>query len=447
MVTLRYYKGLIISDSYAPGLKWSEELKAYAGLAYLYGQVKEYFQEAGVKVEDRVFEDSLPFPLVRDGVKLRDYQEEALDSWLNNGGRGVVVLPTGAGKTAIALKAMSKLRVPTLVVVPTIDLMEQWASAIREKLGVNPGRIGGGEDEASGITVITYDSAYSRAEELGDKFLFLVFDEVHHLPSEGYSMMARLFAAPYRLGLTATPEREDGRHSLYPELVGPIVYRKGVRDLAGKYIADFEVRKVYVSMTPEERERYRELRRRLKEFLERRGLSLKSLEDFHRLVRLASRDREAREALLAWHESVNIAVNSRAKVEKLRELLREFKGEKVIVFTRDTSLAYKMSREFLIPVVTYKTDKDEREEILRKFRDGVYKVIVASTVFDEGVDVPDASVAIVLGGYGTKRQFLQRLGRVLRGKEGKKALLIEVVTKGSVDYRLSRRRGAEEEVF
>jgi superfamily II DNA or RNA helicase len=419
-------------------MKWSEELKTYVTFAYKYREIKSYFINEGVQVKEHVF-DTLPFPLIEENIELRDYQEEAVRAWLKNGKRGVVVLPTGSGKTLVALKIISLLKVPTLIVVPTIDLMNQWAEAVRAKLRAEVGMIGGGEDSLKGITVITYDSAYTRAEELGNKFLLLVFDEVHHLPSEGYSLIAKLFASPYRLGLTATPERDDGRHSLYPDLVGPIVYQKGVKELAGKYIADFEIKRIYVRMTDEEKEKYKELRKKLKDFLDSRGLSLKSLDDFHNLVKLAVRDKEAREALLAWHESLRIAVNSRAKIEKLRELLREFKDEKVLIFTRDTQLAYDVSKEFLIPVVTYKTDKDERKEILQKFKEDIYRVIVASTVFDEGVDVPDASVAIVLGGYGTKRQYLQRLGRILRGKD-KKALLIEIITKGSADYRLSKRR-------
>jgi superfamily II DNA or RNA helicase len=419
-------------------MKWSEELKTYVTFAYKYREIKSYFINEGVQVKEHVF-DTLPFPLIEENIELRDYQEEAVRAWLKNGKRGVVVLPTGSGKTLVALKIISLLKVPTLIVVPTIDLMNQWAEAVRAKLRAEVGMIGGGEDSLKGITVITYDSAYTRAEELGNKFLLLVFDEVHHLPSEGYSLIAKLFASPYRLGLTATPERDDGRHSLYPDLVGPIVYQKGVKELAGKYIANFEIKRIYVRMTDEEKEKYKELRKKLKDFLDSRGLSLKSLDDFHNLVKLAVRDKEAREALLAWHESLRIAVNSRAKIEKLRELLREFKDEKVLIFTRDTQLAYDVSKEFLIPVVTYKTDKDERKEILQKFKEDIYRVIVASTVFDEGVDVPDASVAIVLGGYGTKRQYLQRLGRILRGKD-KKALLIEIITKGSADYRLSKRR-------
>ncbi|BAB66691.1 DEAD/DEAH box helicase [Sulfurisphaera tokodaii] len=437
MVYLRYFKGLILSDAYAPGLKWSDELKAYSALAFKYRDVRKYFLEKEIEVEENVI-DSLPFPLIKDKIELRDYQAEAVKAWLKEK-RGIIVLPTGAGKTQVALKIVSIMKVATLIVVPTIDLITQWKERINKYLDFDPGIIGGGEDSLKGITVITYDSAYTRAEELGNKFPLLIFDEVHHLPSEGYSIMAQLFASPYRLGLTATPERDDGKHELYPILVGPIVYRKSVEELAGKYIAKYKIKKLYVSLTNEEKKRYDGLRKKLKDFLSSRGLKLQNLDDFHRLVKLAAKDKEAREALLAWHESLNIAVNSQSKIEKLREILQEYKNEKIIVFTRDTQMAYRISKTFLIPVVTYKTDKDEREEILQKFRDGEYRVIVASTVFDEGVDVPDATLAIVMGGYGTKRQFLQRLGRILRKKD-KEALLIEIVTKGTADYRLSRRR-------
>jgi len=439
LVYLRYYKGLLISDAYAPGLKWDEKLQGYINFAYKYRDVKKYFLTEGIEVVENVL-DPLPFPLIREkSLELRDYQMEAVKSWLKNGKRGIVIFPTGAGKTMVGVKAIALLKVSTLVVVPTIDLMNQWVSIIERHLDTEVGSIGGGKDDLKGITVITYDSAYTRAEELGNKFLLIIFDEVHHLPSEGYSLMAKMFASPYRLGLTATPERGDGKEVLYPELVGPIVYKKSLKELSGKYIADFEIIKEYVEMTSEEKERYKELRGKLKEFLSSRGMRLNSLNDFYKLIRLASKDKKAREALLAWHESLRLAVNSRAKIEKLRELLREFHDRKIIVFTRDTELAYDISKEFLIPVVTYKTSKDERFEILSKFKEGNYRVIVASTVFDEGVDIPDAEIAIIMGGYGTKRQFIQRLGRILRGR-GKKALLIEIVTKGTADYRLSKRR-------
>jgi superfamily II DNA or RNA helicase len=438
VVTLTYYKGLILCDSYFPGSRFEEKFKKYISLGYKYCEALNFFNEANVKVIDKVL-DLLPFPVINDKIKLRDYQERALNSWLKSK-RGIIVLPTGAGKTVIALKAIALLRVPSLIIVPTIDLLEQWYDAVWERLGFEAGRIGGGYDELKGITIITYDSAYIRAENLGNKFMLLIFDEAHHLPSEGYTQIAQIFVSPYRMGLTATPEREDGRHSLFPELVGPIVYRVSPSDLAGKYLSEFAIQRIYVSLTEEEKIKYSILREKMNSALRNLGLKLKSKEDFYNLIKLASKNSNAREALLAWHESVKVAVNSKAKIEKLRELLKKYDNEKVIIFTRNTDMAYEISKTFLIPVVTYKTPKDEREEILRNFKNGKYKVIVVSNVFDEGVDVPDASIAIIVGGYGTPRQFIQRLGRILRPKDGKIAKLIEIVTKGTSDYNLSRRR-------
>ncbi len=440
MVTLKYFRGLLLSDHYAPGLKWSDDLKAYASPAYKYWDVLNYFKQAGIEVDDRVL-DLIPFPLIRDKLVLREYQERALKSWMVRR-RGIVVLPTGAGKTAVGIKAISTLRVSSLVVVPTLELLSQWAERIKDTLGVEPGMVGGGEDTVRGITVITYDSAYSKVEQLGNKFALIVFDEVHHLPSTGYINVGELTASPYRMGLTATPEREDGRHVFLRDIVGPVVIRISPSQLAGKYLAEFRVEKVYVELTPEEKELYDRFRKKFTDFLKKRKIRMTGPGDFQKVVFMAGRDREAREALLAWHESMRLAVNSRAKLDKLRELLTRFNGEKTIIFTRDVDMAYKVSREYLVPAVTYLTPKDERQEILEKFRNGTYKVIVASNVFDEGVDVPDASVGIILGGYGTSRQMLQRLGRILRKKEGKVATLVEIVTKGTMDHSLSRRRSS-----
>ncbi|MEM2662894.1 MAG: DEAD/DEAH box helicase family protein, partial [Metallosphaera sp.] len=217
MVHLKYFRGLLISDHYAPSLSWNEEFKAYIAPAYRYYQVLEYFRQGGIEVKDEVM-DPIPFPLVKDSLKLRDYQERAMKAWMSKK-RGVLVLPTGAGKTALGIKAIANLRVATLVVVPTIELLHQWGDRIRESLGVEPGIVGGGEENIQGITVITYDSAYTKVEKLGNRFPLVIFDEVHHLPSTGYINIGELMASPYRMGLTATPEREDGRHVLLREVV------------------------------------------------------------------------------------------------------------------------------------------------------------------------------------------------------------------------------------
>ena len=191
--------------------KYDPRVKCYRSLAIQYRWIVERLRELGVEFADDVIHAPECRLRLVGNLYLRDYQEEALNSWLRER-RGVVVLPTGAGKTLVAIAAIAEVGKSTLIVVPTLELMDQWSRVVKRYLGVVPARYGGGRKEVGCITVATYDSAYINAEQLGDKFMLLVFDEVHHLPSPGYRQIAELMAAPWRLGLTATPEREDGLH-------------------------------------------------------------------------------------------------------------------------------------------------------------------------------------------------------------------------------------------
>src|SRR5919109_3725742 len=184
---------------------------------------------------------ALPFTPRLD-VQPRIYQKEALRNWLASGGRGVVVLPTGAGKTVLAFMALEQVPVRTLIIVPTIELLHQWRAGLIEKAGVPPdevGVVGGGERSPAAITVMTYDSAAMRRRDLAGYGL-LVVDEVHHLPAPTYRTIAAKAAAPWRLGLSATPERTDGAHLDLSHLIGPEVYRRKAADLArGGHIAEY----------------------------------------------------------------------------------------------------------------------------------------------------------------------------------------------------------------
>ncbi|EQD66766.1 DNA repair helicase, partial [mine drainage metagenome] len=139
---------------------------------------------------------------------------QALSMWEGNGKRGVVVLPTATGKTHIGIEAIAKVSESSLVVAPTIELVQQWRSKLQSSLGVEIGQLGGEVREIREITVSTYDSAYLMAEKLGNRFKLLIADEVHHMASEQYSQIAKMFASPYRLGLSATYERTDGLQEL-----------------------------------------------------------------------------------------------------------------------------------------------------------------------------------------------------------------------------------------
>ncbi|AEH38807.1 DEAD/DEAH box helicase [Halopiger xanaduensis] len=433
--------------------------------AFRYAALRQALAGIDASLEDAVLDlDGDTLAGLDSAYELRDYQHEALSAWLERdrwadgtgaatageaeidaapsaAPAGVLELPTGSGKTVIALKAIERLATPTLVVVPTIDLLEQWIGELETEFDCPIGRFGGGEQRLEPITVSTYDSAYLKADSVGDRFGLVVFDEVHHLGGEGYREIARLLAAPARLGLTATFERPDGAHEVIEEIVGPLVHRVDVDELAGDHLAPYDVKRLEVDLTPEEREEYERAQETFSDYLAKSNIRMQSGSDYQELVKRSGNDPEAREALLARQRAREIARGSNAKIEALEGILDDHRGERTIVFTAYNDVAYDVSERFLIPTITHQTPAAERQEILERFREGTYSRIATSNVLDEGVDVPDASVAVVLSGSGSEREFTQRLGRILRPKDdGGRALLYEIVTANTSEERAAERR-------
>ena len=441
MVRLWFDKGTLLlkGEIGTPYGKWDPRVGCFRIKALHYRDVLEYLAESHISFEDDV-KQLPPRETLKSKIQLRPYQESALQKWQRARNRGVLVLPTAAGKTYIALKAIELLKTQTLIVVPTLDLIDQWRSRIKECLGAESGAVGGGENTVRMITVSTYDSAYLQAAHLGNKFLLLVFDEVHHLASPSYMQIAEMYIAPYRMGLTATYERIDERHQLLPRLVGDLVYTVAVEELAGKHLAPYTYEKKYVELSNREQQIYNKEMATFKNYLREKRIVMKSPKDFQRFVMITGRDPRAREALLARNRALKVALNSQEKIKALAKLLEANKNEKTLIFTLHTDLVYAISRRFLIPAITYLTPKEERREILENFRKGNYHTIVTSQVLDEGIDVPDATIGYILSGTGSTRAYIQRLGRLLRKVEGKKAHLIEIVSKETMEVRMSRRR-------
>ena len=441
MLLLRYDRGslLIHGEVGTPYGQWDPRVGAFRAMAIYYREVLAYLDRSRILYRDEAANPP-PVSTLSCRAELRSYQKAALDAWFDAGRRGVVVLPTAAGKTFVALKAIEKLNVATLVVVPTLDLLDQWRQLLSNQFGIEVGAYGGGDDMLRSLTVSTYDSAYIRAEQLGAKFMFIIFDEVHHLPAPSYSQIAEMYIAPYRMGLTATYEREDGGHHDLPRLVGGRVYQLEVDALAGKHLSPYTHEQILVDLTPDEQKLYRREYGVFTNYLKRKRVVLRSPEDFRRFIMRTGSDPEAREALLARNKALKTALNSEAKIKALGEFLNVYGEEKILMFTRYNQLVYRISRRFLIPAITYQTPREERKEILEKFKAGEYRAIVTSQVLDEGVDVPDASVGFILGGTGSSREYIQRLGRILRKRAGKQAKLIEIVARETVETRISQRR-------
>lgn len=445
MRRIRWDRGTLLledfpADDIPPGFVWDDRVQRFRGEAIRYHDVVMSLHRRGLSWEDeaRAY-GPLDRPHQVDRTP-RAYQREAVEAWRAAGRRGTVVLPTGSGKTFVAELCIADARRDTLVVAPTIDLVGQWYDVLCRSFDEPVGVLGGGLHEVHPITVSTYDSAWLHIERYGARFGLVIFDEVHHLPGAAYSSAALGAIAPFRLGLTATLERPDGEHTRVEELVGPVCYRKEITDLAGDFLADYHTEVLEVHLSEADRLAYEESYARYREFVDGHGIRLGGAGGWRHFLRESARSRQGRAAFRSWRESRRILQGAPAKLRLLAELLRKHHHSRVIVFTHDNATVHHISRTLLLPAITHQTDVAERRDLLTAFEEGTLPVLVTSRVLNEGVDLPGADVAIVLSGTGTTREHVQRLGRILRPGQDKRAVLYELVVADSAEERTSRRR-------
>ena len=373
---------------------------------------------------------------------LREEQQAAVDAWTRTG-QGCIVMPTGTGKTEVALSVMARTAQSTLVVAPVRDLMYQWHRRILAGLGYDAGIIGDNVFNVRPVSVTTYDSACIHMEKFGNQFAMLVFDECHHLPGDVRRDAARMSAAPLRMGLTATLQRSDGRHADLESLIGPVVCDMLISAARGKTLADYEVVRIPVHLSAEEQARYDRLSQEVRRYMiERRKTEpLFAWED---LCAETGRAPEARRALAAYFAKRAIEDRAEEKLRVLEDLFRLHAGEPCIVFAGSNAMARDVSRRFLIPCLLHHCGKKERLDILQGVESGVYPALVANQVLDEGVDLPEMKVAIVIGGTSSSRQAKQRLGRILRKSGNARAVLYEIVCGDTKEEHRSRQRRASD---
>jgi len=421
-------------------LVWDERRAAYRAPAVRYAEVVRWLRNTGQAYEDdaRAYAELPPCDVKRQ--RPFPYQQEALDAWHANDCRGVVVLPTGSGKTYVATLAMERRLRSTLIVVPTLDLMNQWYDVLRSAFPTPVGIVGGGYHEPGDITVTTYDSAHIHMDRLGNRFGLVVFDECHHLPSESYALAARCCLAPFRLGLTATPERSDGGELHYEQLVGPIVYRRDIDELSGDYLSSYETQRITVQLSEEERAAYAHERGVYISFLRRQRINMGSPSGWNDFIMKSSRSDDGRRAFAAYRKQRQLALAASGKLQELERILHAHRRDRTIVFTEDNATVYEIARRFLLPAITHQTKVKERSWILQALNAGELTAVVTSKVLNEGVNVPDANVAVVLSGSGSVREHVQRLGRILRKRAGKRAVLYELVAADTSEERTSAKR-------
>jgi superfamily II DNA or RNA helicase len=319
-------------------------------------------------------------------------------------------------------------------------LMNQWYDELLESFDAEIGLIGGGYFETGAIIVTTYSSAFRFMERMGNRFGLLVFDECHHLPSRVYRYAAELAIAPFRLGLTATPERADAGEQFLTKLIGPTVYRREAQHLAGEYLADYRHERVPVRLTREERAVYERERQVYSDFIKRERIDFSRQDGWQQFVFASARSEAGRRAMLAYRESKRIALGTTAKLAALADILQRHSSERAIIFTAENDLVYRISQQFLIPAITHETPIKERRHWLEAFNRGEVLALATSKVLNEGVNIPEAAIAVVLSGSGSTREHIQRLGRILRPSPGKQAVLYEVISTDTAEERISERR-------
>ncbi len=421
------------------GVRWDPRTDVYRTEAYRYRSLLMALARRRIDCADL----AIGFEPIRLPIGQRlephPFQREALRAWVDSDCRGVVVMPTGAGKTILAALAIGKCGMPTLVHVPTIDLMHQWYEVLAKWFNSEIGLLGGGYNDPLPITVATYDSALIHVAHRGNRYGLAVFDECHHLPGDQYKYVAVSAIAPFRLGLTATPEREDGREGALYELVGEICYRSHIHDLAGSTLAPYDVVTLQVELSGEERRTYEEARSRYLGFLRRKRINVGSPSGWQKFL-WATRSPEGKDAFKAYRVQKKLSLAAEAKLHKLWDLLQSHRGDRILIFTQENEMAYQIGRMYFLPVLTHLTKVRERRALLDSFRAGSYSVLVTSKVLNEGVDVPEANVAVILSGSGSVREHVQRLGRILRSRPGKRAVLYEVVTGDTGEQWVNERR-------
>ena len=220
----------------------------------------------------------------------------------------------------------------TLIVVPTLDLMNQWYDLLTSTFNAEIGLIGGGFFETGAITVTTYASAFRHQERLGASFGLIIFDECHHLPSEGYKYAAEFAIAPFRLGLSATPERDETADALLEEIVGKFVYRLEAQQLAGEYLADYTVERIEVDLSEAERAAYQRERLVYTDFKRRKNLPY-GQEGWRMFLIHSAKSEEGRRAMKAYRNQKKIALGTESKIRVLQDLLVRHKQDKVLIFT------------------------------------------------------------------------------------------------------------------
>jgi superfamily II DNA or RNA helicase len=376
------------------------------------------------------------------GPCLWRWQTEALAAWARQGDQGVVEAVTGAGKTMVGVAAVldqRRARGQALVLVPTKELAHQWLSTLRR--WCPPSTLVGALGDGGQATLASHDVVVAVVNSVRASDPrptrprgLLVADECHRYASDA-NRQALDGRMTRRLGLSATYARDDDGHRRWLDpYFGGTCFRLGYREaVTGGVVARPAVALVGVRLDHEERGAYENLteamRRSAAVLVERYGVTGHPYAAFAREVHaLANRSGDAEATLQARRYRHAVLERRRrlaeagGKRDRLAELLPAIRAaERTIVFTQtiaasEAAAALLGARGFPAGVVHSGLPPADRRRVLARFSNGELRALSAPRVLDEGVDVPAADLAVIVGASRSRRQMVQRMGRILRVK-------------------------------
>ncbi|PSQ06603.1 helicase [Halobacteriales archaeon QS_4_69_31] len=372
-------------------------------------------EDATAEVKRRLYEAGYPVQDERDlqrgaqlnvdlTPELRPYQHDWVQRFMDQQS-GVLVGPPGSGKTVAALGILSRVGGETLILVPSRELVRQWRDEILAHTTLTEAEVGeyhGGEKTVRPVTIATYQTAgMARHRHLFDdrEWGLIVYDEVQHVPSDIYRRSTDL-QTRHRLGLSATPLREDDREEEIFTLIGPPIGTDWDALFDEGFVAEPRVEIRYVGWDDDARDEY-----------------------------VGSEG----------HGRRQLAATNPAKVPEIERILAGHPTQKALVFVDYLDQGEAVAEALEAPFVSGETPHHERERYFQQFRDGAVTGLVVSRVGDEGIDLPDAEVAVVASGLGgSRRQGTQRAGRTMR--PAGRALMYVLATRGTREEEFVRQQ-------
>ena len=365
-------------------------------------------------------------------MKLREWQAKAFPLWWAKK-RGIVKVVTGGGKTVFAIHCLAKYLEENknhsiFIVVPSIALLDQWYEGLQKDFNEKEIALnGGGEhlEKLSRVNISTIDSVKNIIEQFNASKTLLIVDECHKIGTEkrGEVLTNNWHAT---LGLSATPERDydDNFFIIIKKILGDIIFNYDYIDAReDKVIVNFKLLYGYAALLPEEEEKYKKFTKSI----QRRASTIggQDMNDYPLKMLIFNRAR--------------LIKNSKNRIPYGVELIQKYKRDSWIVFTENKKQAKdfnKIINKKGFKSGIYNTDlKDnERQENLEAFKSGKLNVLVSCTALDEGFDMPEADGAMILSSSSSKRQRIQRMGRVLRITANKKNALIVTVYSSKTEY-------------